>query len=386
MALHRSSTLFPPVSGRIHTTVPTSRPAHLPELWKGGEAPRNAESNRNSHPSVAPMNKIDPARLRRYSVAGAVLVALAGTPAIAAPFLYDPGDLVLTLRQSGNASDLVVNIGTAASFSTLAPGTTRTIDALSTDLLTATFPSLNNLSFSVAGANRPPLVAAFPIQTLWVTAPRLAADQPAAIWLRKGQAVQGNAGSQIDAIGRTAVSYSNLTPAGPDNTAAAVAIPLTSPFTLGPIIGASSDYVGNFQGTVAQVTAEDFDSDPENVAAADLIELLPGSTAAGTLNKPGRVLGTFALKPDGSLTFTAGSAVIPAPQITAITRDGDTSRITFGTVAGANYRLRSTGIAGLTTPVATWDSGSTVAGTGSAATLQDSNPSDVRFYAVEIVR
>lgn len=332
------------------------------------------------------MNILAPDRLRRHAVLTAALVALGATAAQAAPFLYNPGELILTLRQSGNASDLVVNLGTAASFSTLAPGTTLPISNLTTDLLNATFPSLNNLSIVVSGANRPPLVEAFPIQTLWVTAPRLAPDEPAAIWLRKGQSVQGNAGSQIDAIGKTAASYSSLTPAGPANTATAVAIPLTSPFTLGPVLGASSDFVGNFQGSVAQLTPEDFDSDPANVVRTDLIELLPGSTAAGTINKPGRLLGTFEFKPDGTLTFTAGAPSIPQPQISGITREGNASRITFATVTGATYRLRSTGASGLTSPVATWDTGPTVAGTGSPATLQDSNASDVRFYAVEIVR
>ena len=332
------------------------------------------------------MNLQNPERLRRHVLLAVTLVALGASPVAAAPFLYTPGDLVLTLRQSGNASDLVVNLGPASAYSTQAAGTTVTISNLTGDLLTATFPSLNNLSFAVSGANRPPLVAAFPIQTLWVTAPRLEVDQPAEAWLRKGQSVQGNAGSQIDALGKTAVSYSSLTPAGPANTATAVAIPLTSPFTLGPIFGASSDYVGNFQGSVAQTTAEDFDAEPSNVARADLFELLPGTTATGTINQPGRLLGTFEFKPDGSLTFTAGSPSIPQPQISGITREGDVSRITFGTVTGANYRLRSTGTAGLGSPIATWDSGPSIAGTGSAASLQDSNTSDVRFYAVEIVR
>ena len=378
--------IFPPHHGRIHPRIPNGRPAHPPETQETGTYEKGAQSNRNPTSHVAPMNIQNPERLRRHVLLAVTLVALGASPIAAAPFLYNPGDLVLTLRQSGNASDLVVNLGAAAAYSAQAAGTTVTITSLTSDLLTGTFPSLNNLSFAVSGANRPPLVAAFPIQTLWVTAPRLEVDQPAEPWLRKGQSVQGNAGSQIDAMGKTAVSYSSLTPAGPANTATAVAIPLTSPFNLGPIFGASSDYVGNFQGSVAQTTAEDFDSDASNVARADLFELLPGTTATGTINQPGRLLGTFEFKPDGTLTFTAGAPSIPQPQISGITREGDISRITFGTVTGATYRLRSTGAGGLGSPIATWNSGPSVAGTGSAASLQDSSTSDVRFYAVEIVR
>jgi hypothetical protein len=382
------NTLFQPLPGRIHNPVPNGRPAHLPEHRKDGTAASLAAHRCNSNSHVAPMNP-SIHRTRRHVVAlAAALVALGAVPAGAAPFLYTPGELVLTLRQTGNAADLVVNIGTAASLSTLPSGTTVEITRLTADLLNQTFPSLNNLSFIVSGANRPPLVESFPIQTLWVTAPRLSPDLPATPWLRKGSAVQGNAGSQIDAIGRTAVSYSSLTPAGPANTATAVAIPLTSPFTLGPIIGASSDLVGNFQGSIAQLTADDFDSDSDNAAVSDLFELLPGTTAAGTLNQPGRLLGSFTFKPDGTLTFTSGATVTPAPQpqISSIQREGDVAIIAFGTVTGATYRLRTTGIGGLTSPINTWETGASVVGTGSTATLQDTSTSDVRFYAVEVVR
>lgn len=318
--------------------------------------------------------------------ASAALMAVTTASLHAAPFVYAPGDLVLTLRQSGAASDLVVNLGPATAFSTLAAGSTLALARVDPTLVAATFPSLNALSWSVAGANRPPLIDVFPIQTLWVTAPRVDPGEPATPWLRKGQSVQGNAGSQIDAVGKTAASYSSLAPAGPGNTATAVAIPLTSPFTLGPVLGPSTDFVANFQGSVAQLTAEDFDADPGNVSSADLFELLPGSTTAGTLNKPGRALGVFEFRPDGTLSFTAATAEVPRPQVAAIQRVGDTSSITFPSVAGVTYRLRSTNAAGLSTPISAWAAGSSSPGNGSSLTLQDSNASDERFYAIEVVR
>lgn len=199
------------------------------------------------------MNILAPDRLRRHAVLTAALVALGATAAQAAPFLYNPGELVLTLRQSGNAEDLA-QPGYRRELLDARSGNHRPDQQPHHRPAERDVPEPEQPRDVVSGANRPPLVEAFPIQTLWVTAPRLAPDEPAAIWLRKGQSVQGNAGSQIDAIGKTAVSFSSLTPAGPANTVTAVAIPLTSPFTLGPILGASSDFVGSFQGSVAQLT------------------------------------------------------------------------------------------------------------------------------------
>jgi hypothetical protein len=321
----------------------------------------------------------------RHPVLAAAAFALAMS-AQAAPFLYTPGDLILTFRQSGNAADLVVNIGTAASLSTLAPGARVELTRLDATLLSATFPSFNGLSWSVAGANRPPLVDAYPIQTLWVTSPRTDPDATATPWLRKGSFVQGNAGSQVDAVGKTAASFSSLTPAGPSNTANAVAIPLTSPFTLGPVLGASTDFAGNFQGDVSALTAEDFDTDVANVSKADLIELLPGSTAAGTLNQPGRTLGAFEFHPDGSFAFVAAGGDVPQPRIESIGRDGGTSRLSISTVSGIRYRLRWTAATGLGSPIASWTAGAEVLGNGGVQTLQDSAADDIRFYAVEVVR
>jgi len=330
------------------------------------------------------MKTNNPASRPKWSAAAIAAATALGLRA--ASFQYTPGDLVLTLRQSGVAADLVVNLGPAPGFSTLTPGATIAIARVDPVLVGAAFPTLNGLSWSVAGANRPPLLDAFPIQTLWVTAPRLDPSEPATPWVRKGQSIQGNAGSQIDAVGKTAAAYSSLAPSGADNTSTAVAIPLTSPFTLGPVLGPSTDYVANFQGSAAQLTPEDFDADPSNVSRADLVELLPGSTAAGTLNKPGRVLGVFEFRPDGTLSFTAATTEVPRPQIAGINRSGDTSSITFPSIAGATYRLRSTDAPGLAAPIAQWSAGASAPGTGSSLTLQDTNASEARLYAIEVLR
>lgn len=303
----------------------------------------------------------------------------------AAPFLYSPGDLVLAFRQTGNASDYVVNLGKATNYNALAAGTSVPLANLSTAQLGSAFASLNGLRWSVAGANRPPGDANYPLQTLWVTAPRADVAVQSPPWLRKGQFLQGNAGSQIDGVGVNAALSSSLLPGGPNNTAAGVVIPVDAPFAIGPAFGPDGNYVGAFQGSVENVTADDFDGDPANVSRSDLYELLPGTTAAGTLNTPGRFLGYFELKPDGTLTFNTGSTPPPTPVISGVSRAGEVTTVSFATVNGATYRLRTTDAAGLGSPVSNWSAGPSLTGNGSVQSLQDSSPAAVRFFAVEVL-
>lgn len=302
----------------------------------------------------------------------------------AAPFLYSPGDLVLTFRQTGNASDYVVNIGKAVTYSALPAGSSITVANLSAEQLTSAFPSINGLRWSIAGVNRPPLVPDFPIQTLWVTAPRLTVDVQSNPYLRKSQSVQGNAGSQIDGVGVNAASSSSLLPGGPGNTATGVIIPVNAPFAVGPVLGTDGDYVGAFQRIVENVTADDFDGDPSNVSRSDLYELVPGTRAGGTLDTPGRYLGFFELKPDGSLTFQTTPPLPPRPTITKTARDGNITRVSFNTVAGVTYHLRYTDASGLNSPSSGWTAGSSIVGTGAEVSIEDTNTDATRFYIVEV--
>jgi hypothetical protein len=300
----------------------------------------------------------------------------------AAPFAYSPGDLLLAFRQAGGASDYVVNIGKSGDFSTLPAGTTLTISNLSVTQLGSSFPTLNGLQWSVAAANRPPLVAGFPLQTIWVVAPRLDPSAQSSSWLRKGQYVQGTAASQIDAIGVNSANASSSQVAGPNNTTTGVVIPTASDFALTAVIGDSGNYAGTFQGNVEGVTADDFDSNPSNVSRADLYELVPGSSLEGTLNTPGRYLGYFELKPDGSLTFNTGLPLPPAPSISEITYSNNVAKVSFTTVAGGSYFLRAANT--LNAPVSTWAVvNGPVSGTGSVLSLLDTNATNSRFFAVE---
>ena len=303
----------------------------------------------------------------------------------AAPFLYSSGDLVLAFRQTGNASDYAVNLGKATHYYALPAGTTVPLANLSAAQLNSAFPSLNGLRWSVAGANRPPADPNVPLQTLWIARPRTESGTQSTPWLRKGQSAQGLAGAQIDGVGYNAAQGSSNLPGGPDNTATGVVIPVNNNFNVSQVIGATGNYANTFQGNVENLTADDFDGAPGNVSRSDLYELLPGTTAAGTVNTAGRFLGYFELKPDGTLTFNTGSPALPVPEIATVTHDGDVTTVSFATVNGANYTLRATDAAGLGSPITTWATGPTLTGNGSVQSLKDTSAAAVRFFAVEVL-
>jgi hypothetical protein len=324
-------------------------------------------------------------RARRAVTAVFGGITLLSGSAWAAPFAYRPGDLLLTFRQPGAASDLVVNIGPATNYNAVPPGTSIPIPQLAPGQLTSAFASLAGLKWSVAGANRPPADPNFPLQTLWVSAGRVDPEVQSAPWLRKGQFVQGNAGSQIDGVGYNAAQASSLLPAGPDNSETAILVPISHNFAIGPVLGPDGDYAGNFQGRVEAVTPDDFFAESSSVSRADLYELLPGTSAEGSLNAPGRHLGFFELKPDGALTFQ-NPAAISQPRITRVTRSGDVTTLSFSTTPATTYRLRATNSAGLPAPISSWAAGATVTGDGSVKTLEDNSPDNDRFFVIEVVQ
>jgi hypothetical protein len=47
------------------------------------------------------------------------------------------------------------------------------------------------------------------------------------------------------------------------------------------------------------------------------------------------------------------------------------------------YRLRYTDSSGFTTPISSWNIGSTNIGTGSTLSLLDTNAAPIRFYVIE---
>ena len=300
----------------------------------------------------------------------------------AAPFLYTQGDLVLAFRQTGNTYDYVVNIGKATNYNNVAAGKTIVITNFSaTQFGTAFAGGLDGVSWSVAGANRyPALNTNLAENTLWASRARENVGSQSAPWVRFGFYSQASSGSQFDIVGVNARDYSSSVASNANNTATGVIIPTTSDYAFTTVVTAGGNFDGNFQGSIVNATAADFTSDSANLSRSDLYELLPGSGYPD-----GRYLGYFELKPDGSLTFNTLAPAPTRPTITSITRSGGISTVSFTTTSSFTHRLRYTTAAGLATPVATWSIGSSVTGTGSVLSLQNTDAAAITFYTIEVL-
>jgi hypothetical protein len=310
------------------------------------------------------------------TLAAGVLLA-AGGPLRAQSFAYTNGDLVAGFRIIGGASDLVVDLGQVANFENLTPRSVITLTNLTATQLAAALPTVDGISWSVAAALRGNPNYAYPLQTIWVTSPRPSIYTRGRLWLNQSSGTLGGAASQIDAIGYDASVYGNGQPAGPENTPAGILIPPASQYAYSYLMGSHENYDGTFQGIVENTTPADFDS-AGLPSRSVLYRLEPDAYphAAGAL------IGFFDFNTNGVLTFTAG----PPPEPTTISQVSNrqtVNTISFPTVNLVGYRLRYTDSAGLAAPISNWTIGSTLVGNGSTLSLQDTNSTAIRFYAVE---
>jgi hypothetical protein len=223
--------------------------------------------------------------------------------AFAGPFVYNSRDLLLGFRNSSAATDFVVDVGPASMY--YGGSGTFTIGSFTGAQLNSVFGSMNSLSFSVFGDVRSSGDASYPLNTLWVTSPRVDPNTQNNPWNRQSQFSQGNTGSKIDGIASGALAYSGTIPADSNNTSSTVNVPRTwnaggVSYTLG--IGASGNFANAFQGGVENTTAADF-ATSGGVVRSDLYELKPGTGQ-------GSYLGYFELSNSGTMTFT----VVPEPE------------------------------------------------------------------------
>jgi hypothetical protein len=307
--------------------------------------------------------------------AGALLAA--GDSLRAQTFTYTNCDLVAGFRIIGGASDLVVDLGPAATFESLPPRSVTVITNLSATQLANALPTVDGVSWSVAAALRGNPGYSYPLQTIWVTSPRPDIYTPGKVWQNASSGTLGGTASQIDAIGFDAAVYGNDQPAGPNNTPTGILIPPASQYAYSFLMGSHENYDGTFQGVVENTTPIDFDT-AGLPSRSVLYRLVPDAYphAAGTL------IGFFDFNPDGTLTFTAG----PPPERTTISNiscQGSVVTVSFPTVNLVGYRLRYTDSAGLATPISSWTIGSSLIGDGTTLSLQDISSTPNRFYAVE---
>jgi hypothetical protein len=314
--------------------------------------------------------------LKSAFLTAAVVAAL---PAHAG-FQYNPRDLVIGFRvDGGGTSELTVNAGPASAFYTLASGSTITISSVNATLLNGIFGDMNNLVWSAAADVRTNGDASYPLDTLWLTAPRTDLATQSTPWNRRSLYAQATTGAKIDGIANGGVTYGGEVPTSSTNTSSLVVLPAGNTYAYSTFITASGNYGGTFPGSVESYTGPTFTTDGLSVRA-DLYQLLPG-TGAGTY------LGYFELKPTGVLTYTSGSSGggggVPRPTITGVTRTNTTTTVSFSTTAGGTYSLHYTNGAGLLAPISQWPvAGLPVSGDGTTKSISDTSTDDQRFYGV----
>ena len=301
----------------------------------------------------------------------------------AAPFLYqytnNPPDILLGIRQTGGSSELIVNIGPASRFFAATPGSTFKIQEFTPAQLNATVAGLDGVGVAIFGAARSPGDALRPAQTLWATEPRADVATPADPWLRQSSFGLGGTAAKITSVGSGIASFSSLNSPGALNTASAVVTPAGYQNGYSAYLGAGN-FKGTFQGSIEGVTSADF-ATSGGIVRLDFFEIRPGSG-------PALALGWFDFKGDGSLTFTAaggtGPTPAPSPTLTAVTRAGAVTTVSFTTVAGARYTLLKAPGGLESGSVAKWTpSGTAVDGTGSVMSITDTSDGATGFYAVQ---
>jgi len=305
--------------------------------------------------------------------------AFLSDPALRAQtFTYTNCDLVAGFRIIGGASDLVVDLGQVASFEGLAPRSVITITNLTATQLDDALPTVDGVSWSVAAALRGNPNYSYPLQTIWVTSPRPNIYTPGKVWSDASSGTLGGAASQIDGIGYDASVYGNGQPAGPDNTPTGILLPPASQYAYSTLMGSHENYVGTFQGVVENTTPEDFDS-AGLPSRSVLYRLEPDNYPHAS----GRLIGFFDFNTNGVLTFTAGPPPEPTT-ISQVSKKQTIITISFPTVNLVGYRLRyATNSAALETPISNWIIGGNLIGNGATLSLQDTNSTAARFYAVE---
>jgi len=269
---------------------------------------------------------------------GLLLLGSVARGVLAAGFQFStvsvPPDVLLTFRQTGGSSDLIVNIGKADRFYGATPGSRIPITEFTESQLSRAFPSLNGLSFSVLSAVRVGTDTNLPLQTMWATRARAEAtpEVQSAPWTRRSSSQLGLAAGRIATIGNTSATRGAGLPEGPDNTASAILLPTSnSPLTTEMGTG---NLRGNFQGIVELTTPSTF-VESSGVARSDFYELRPGSG-------PATYLGYFELTSTGGVTFVAAGGVLPplgTPVIRGLVRSGSTNSIAFSSEAGGRYTL-----------------------------------------------
>jgi hypothetical protein len=296
----------------------------------------------------------------------AALVLATGWAQNLAAFNYTNTNLLLVFRKDGK-KDVEFNIGSVTNYLGKSNGISIQVTNWNVGLVRTNFDATNTFA-TVKFLLMAVTSSTDPLRRAWLT-DATAGDTPLD--------VTGSRWTQI---------YSKVSAVG-DQAAAATFTNSTQTYVTNSSEPTAFSYIASGGGQLDASTlggASPFPLESEVPATNRFIEL---KVSSATPKPAAAVIGTFSLTAAGVLTFTAGppEVALTPSHIESITRAGSLNTITFTTVSGANYRLRSTTT--LVPNASTWTIvPGTVAGDGSNKTLTDTTTDTQRFYAVEAFR
>jgi hypothetical protein len=297
---------------------------------------------------------------------------------------YADGDVLIGFRKTGVSSDLVVDLGSIATFTNAAVNqrltftsvyTTNQLDVVGLNSLT--WDAFTWIDTSGGIANSAILFVSQARSSLNTQASSPPSASGNNQFLVEGDMSLVQQGTTVN------TSYNGL------NTATAVLEPDNSSAyatgeSYGTVMtgGAGYNFSGDFTDpqNCEQTTPSTFITGA-TVSRADFFWINPLPMGGHTSNT--KYLGYFELNTNGVLSYVAYPVSAPAvPVIQSITRSGNVSSISFTTGNSGTYSLRGTNSAGLTVPRTNWPAITYGLGTGSVLTLKDTNSTSAGFYVI----
>lgn len=303
---------------------------------------------------------------------------MTSTQLFATTFNFTTGDVIIGFRKASlGGLDLVVDAGSIASFTNLAPNTKITISAYNGQQLKMV--GTNNTAWSAFAYFDNSVTPASVQSTLFMSNPRYDLNTQSDPYYCDTASAQGQVISRLKAIVAGAANNAN---SSTTNTSTAVLVS-DSYNVNGTMVsyyvglGADLNFNDTFQADPEQVTAANFTT-AGTATRADFYWMPPSS---GSPNA--KYLGYFELNTNGVMTYTAyPTATVTAPVITGFARVGTTNTVTFTTGSTGTYTLRATNSLGLGTALTNWPVVTSAAGTGGTLSLQDVSSVSNRFFTI----
>jgi len=279
---------------------------------------------------------------------------LSASPARA--WIYNAGDVLLIFRNG--SQDIEYDLGSVANFLGKTNGYTTIVTGWDTTKVTGAVGSFTGLKVALLATGQSS-------QTNWLTS-----GEP-------NTTAYNVDSSEADTLSGiiSAVAAGPLIP---------LAIPSNSPnayvIQVGGLYNASSyDYIvsgGNFGGVAQLGGNAPFTVEQTVPATLDFWQIQSSSVYPNP--PPDKLIGTFTVATNGTLTFVAGPR---ASTISKVPHVGNVSSVSFSTTVGNTYSLAYTNRLG--GPISTWPVDSTtVVGNGRVNTINHTNSGSVEYYRI----